>query len=348
MKKIALIVDADDWAFANIANSIKANIKKYEFKIIPLYYFDQNRVRGIIYANDCDLIHFFWREDLLIYKEEKFQWYIRVLGIPSLEEFENNYINNKIISTCVYDHLLLDEKVEKTKEIFNKYSNYYVCSNILKDIYDKLDINNKPKCVITDGVDLECFYPINEERFKNIKKRNLVIGWVGNSAWMNGIEDFKGVHTILKPAIEELKKEGYNIEECFADSQIGMIPHDKMVEYYSKIDVLVCTSKCEGTPNPVLEAMACGVPVISTRVGIVPDALGNKQSKYILKERTKDCFKETLKEFINNLDSIDELRNENKKQIKDWSWKKICKKFEKYFDECFEGSVNNEGSGKIK
>ena len=114
-----------------------------------------------------------------------------------------------------------------------------------------------------------------------------------------------------------------------------------MVNYYSDIDVLICTSKCEGTPNPVLEAMACGVPVISTRVGIVPDVLGKKQSKYILKERSKECLKETIKDFINNLNNIEELREENKKQIKNWTWKKIGKKFEKFFDDCFESSEEN-------
>jgi len=342
MKKIALIVDADDWAFANIANSIKKNIKKYEFKIIPLSYLNNNMVRGIIYASDCDLIHFFWREDLLLYKEEKFQWYLRVLGIPSLQYFEDEYLNSKIVSTCVYDHLFLEDDFQKTQAIFNNYSNYYVCSNILNDIYKDLDIINKPKCVITDGVNLDEFYPKNEVRFKNIKDRTLKIGWVGNSAWKDEIEDFKGANTILKPAIKDLQEEGYKIAEYFADRQVRMIPHDKMVDYYSNIDVLVCTSKCEGTPNPVLEAMACGVPVISTRVGIVPDVLGKKQSKYILKERSKECLKETIKEFINNYDSIDEIRKENIKQIQNWSWVKICKKFEKYFDECFKASDKNE------
>jgi len=341
MKKIALIVDADDWAFANIARSIKENVTKYEFKIIPLNYLDNNVIRGIIYSQDCDLIHFFWREDLMFYKEEKFQWYVRSLGFPSFEDFENKYLNNKIISTCVYDHLFLEEGFDKTKYLFDKYTNYYVSSNILKDIYNQLNIKNKPKCVITDGINLDRFYPINENRFDDIMKRKLVIGWVGNSAWKKDVEDFKGVNTILKPAIKELQNEGYNIEEYFADRQVRMIPHDKMCEYYSKIDVLICTSKCEGTPNPVLEAMACKVPVISTRVGIVPDVLGKKQSKYILNERSKECLKENIKDFINNLDSINELREENERQIKNWTWKKICKKVEKYFDEAFESGVTS-------
>ena len=47
-----------------------------------------------------------------------------------------------------------------------------------------------------------------------------------------------------------------------------------MPEWYSHIDVLICASESEGTPNPVLEALACGVPVISTHVGIPVIASG--------------------------------------------------------------------------
>ena len=343
-KKIALVVDADNWAFANIARNIKENITKYDFKIVPISYLNNNLIKTLIECLDCDLIHFFWRENIILLHNQKFQWYIRSLA-ENNDSFMNKFYNNKIITTCVYDHLFSEGRdLKKTKEIFSTCDKYYCSSSILFDIYNKLDLKYKPKCVITDGVDLKRFHPINEDRFKNIKKRTLKIGWVGNSAWKSDVDDFKGVHTILKPAIKELQRKGYNIEEYFADRQVRMIPHDKMVNYYSDIDVLVCTSKCEGTPNPVLEAMACGVPVISTRVGIVPDALGEKQSEYILKERSKECLKETIIKFINNLDKIEELREENKKQIQNWTWKKICKKFEKFFDESFESGVDDDSS----
>ena len=111
-----------------------------------------------------------------------------------------------------------------------------------------------------------------------------------------------------------------------------MIPHDEMVDYYSKIDLYICMSKIEGTPNPVLESMACGVPIITTDVGIVKEVFGDKQKKYILEERTKECLKEKIKYFINNLDDIKLLQQESACQIQDWQWKNISVKMKKFFD----------------
>ncbi len=335
-KKIALICDADDWCYANIAKSFVDNLNhKYDFKIIPSQYVDDSLAKLLFLIERYDLVHFFWRGKLLGFDYNDYIEYVYSLGLDPIE-YRKKYFDNKIITTSVYDHLYLDDDVELTKKIVSNCDMYYVSSNRLKNIYDKLELDKYPVDVITDGIDLEKFYPINESRFDNIKDRKLVIGWVGNSAWESDKEDFKGVNTILNPVIDELIEEGYPIEKYFADRQIRMIPHDKMVEYYSKIDLYICTSKIEGTPNPVLESMACGIPIISTDVGIVPDAFGEVQKKYILEERTKECLKEKLIYLLNNLDELQKMREENLVKIQDWTWDKISMKMDKFFEKAFK------------
>jgi len=58
------------------------------------------------------------------------------------------------------------------------------------------------------------------------------------------------------------------------------IQHD-MVPFYQNADMLVLTSDYEGSPNVILEAMACGLPVVSTRVGAVPDLVEDGQTGYV-------------------------------------------------------------------
>lgn len=326
--KIALVVDVENWCFWNIANIVKEGLKKdYDFEIISLELLNNNIVQALFYLKKFDLIHFFWRGHLSFIKD--MEWYIKQCGMD-YDTFYELYVKNQNITTAVYDHLYLDN-VDFTNHILDCCKNYTVSSRKLMQIYESDSrITKKPQMIVTDGVDLKLFKPMNLGRFS--KQKKLVIGWVGNSAWSSEIEDFKGFNTILKPALNELIEEGYPIECNFADRQEKMIPHDEMPQYYSKIDVCVCVSKVEGTPNPVLEAMACGVPIISTDVGIVTQAFGKKQKNFILKERSKEAVKDKIKELINNRDLLMELSNENLTQIKKWDWNKIVLEFKKFFN----------------
>lgn len=346
MKKIALVIDVEDWAFANIAKNIKENLSKYfEFKIIPIANLENNVAKVLIEAEECDLIHFFWRGVILQINSDEYKRYIEDTG-RDINKFNQRYLYNKIITSSVPDHLFLENDIEITKEIFSKCSNYYVSSNKLLDIYKNMELENYPYGVISDGVNLKEFYFKNKRKYDNINNRKIKIGWVGNSAWHTEKEDFKGVNTILKPVLRELIEEGYSIETCFADKQDKMIPHNEMVDYYSNIDILVCTSKFEGTPCPVLEGMACGNVIVSTDVGIVKEALGKKQSEFILKERTKECLKQKLIYLIENREIFEELSKENLEQIKKWSWTVISKKIKDFYDYTFQKETSKKMRGE--
>ena len=55
---------------------------------------------------------------------------------------------------------------------------------------------------------------------------------------------------------------------------LGEVPYEQLPELYQAADVAVVASDYESFGFVVLEAMACGLPVLSTRVGIIPELLG--------------------------------------------------------------------------
>lgn len=340
-KRILLVVDNEEWALGNIAYQLRRNLKDfYSIDIITLDMFNDNIIKVIILSQLYDLTHFLWRGHILWIDSIQARKYINKIGFE-YENFINEYVKNNIITTTICDHLFLTEDEEKTTElILSNVKNYIVTSQKLKVIYNNIPNIKSPKCVIHDGVDLNLFYKKKEER----KDNNIRIGWAGNSKFTDSENDadLKGLNKIIKPAIKELKEEGYNIEEKFADRNEGMIPHEKMPEYYNSIDVYICASKTEGTPAPVLEAMACGIPIISTNVGIVPEAFGEKQKEFIMEERTKECLKNKLKKLIENKEYFEELSKENLEQIKKWDWKIISLQYKKFFDENLkDGEIEN-------
>ena len=114
-----------------------------------------------------------------------------------------------------------------------------------------------------------------------------------------------------------------------------------MPDYYNSIDVLVCASKNEGTPLTILEAMATGIPIVSTNVGVVQEIFGENGKKYILKDRTVDCLVKKLKELLNNHSEFNILSKENLNQIREWDWSIISKQYKKFF----ESFINNNYKG---
>ena len=333
---IALITDTDNWAFDNIANQIKKHLSYlYNFKIIPMDII-HNINHIFLLTEECDIVHFFWREHINLIGTPYYQSYIEQLGM-TYKDFEKRFIFPKKITTSVYDHLLLSEKdISTRRKLYSSIvSGYTVSSKKLYNIYHNISLYPSPMIETPDGVDLTLFQPMNLKRLENDNKE-LIIGWVGNSQWASELEDFKGLHTILKPAIEELISEGLNIKTYFADKQERFIPHSEMPEYYSKIDIYICPSKIEGTPNPVLEAMACGVPIISTDVGIVPEVFGSKQKHFILSERNINTLKDKIKEIYFNRELLVLLSNENLEMIQEWDWSKKVQNFTIFFKKILE------------
>ncbi|GAB2533629.1 glycosyltransferase [Rufibacter soli] len=338
--RVALVVDIKDWAFHNISkNIVKELSSKYEFDIY--FHADYSYEKWldlypILFKKKHDIILVFWRPilkhlfslDLKNYLEYKFN--------ISREDFQN-FLNDTVILTGVYDHIFLKEdEIRENKDIFtNHVDGYFLASNLLKGIYENITDYPSPYTVIQDGVSKESFFRKPERRLSH-GNQPLIVGWAGNSKWRwddDGV-DHKGFLTIIKPTIEELKKEGYNIELVYADKQEPSthISPNKMNSFYNGIDVYVCASDIEGTPNPVLESMSCGIAVISTDVGIVTEVFGKKQSQFILKERTKQELKEKLKTLINDRDLLEQLAEENLIRIKHWTWESKCERFDEMFE----------------
>lgn len=337
--KVAVIIDEAGWAYYNIAVQLKENLTDLDIDIYGSKYAD-SIVELFFAMKEYDVVHVLWRGILQFLDPESAATELYKYRM-TYADFKKNYLDQFCLTTAVYDHLYLDEDINRvTDKILSVVDEYTVSSRKLFEIYSE-QYEKKPVEEITDGVDLEKFVPHNLERFDHIEDRSICIGWVGNSVfWGNKSNDLKGVHTILTPAIDELKKEGYNITKYFADKQERTLPHDEMPEYYSQIDLYICTSSIEGTPNPVLEAMACGVPLISTDVGIVPEVFGEYQKKFILESRDIECVKDTIKKMLSDPENLKKCSRENIQQIQQWDWKRKCEQYGSFFREAYRRKVH--------
>ena len=87
---------------------------------------------------------------------------------------------------------------------------------------------------------------------------------------------------------------------------LGWIPHDELPKYLDDLKMLVLPSYTEGLPNIMLEAMACGTPVLATQVGAIPDVIKDGKTGFIMKDNSPECIAENAIRVLNhpNLEQI--------------------------------------------
>jgi teichuronic acid biosynthesis glycosyltransferase TuaC len=79
---------------------------------------------------------------------------------------------------------------------------------------------------------------------------------------------------------------------------LGTMPQQRLATVYNAADVLVLASAREGLPNVVLEALACGTPVVATAVGGLPEIVRVGAAGRLVQERTPEAIAAALRDLL--------------------------------------------------
>ena len=116
--------------------------------------------------------------------------------------------------------------------------------------------------------------------------------------------------------VEKLAKENKNI------LRLGFVPDDDLVSLYNLATVFVFPSLMEGFGLPVLEAMACGCPVICGKVSSLPEVAG--EAAYYVDVAHVDALAQGIEEVFNNSKLQEELQGKGLEQVQKFSWQKTA------------------------
>jgi glycosyltransferase involved in cell wall biosynthesis len=150
----------------------------------------------------------------------------------------------------------------------------------------------------------------------NYIERGEIIGYVGSLVRSKGVlnlirsiyllkskHKFRDIYLLVigdGPLIEDLK---VKIKEYGVSENVilkGYVQHHILPYYYNMTKLLVLPSYTEGLPSVILEAMACGTPVLATSVGAVPDIIKDGETGFLLKSNDPEHIARKIIELLNN------------------------------------------------
>ncbi len=126
----------------------------------------------------------------------------------------------------------------------------------------------------------------------------------------------------LKALAEKLKVSEY-IEF------LGYVPHNEISNYYSTSDVFVLPSRNEGMSNTVLEAMASGLPVITTDTGGTRELIDG--NGIIVPIEDSDVISEAVLRLINDHKLRVSRGMKSRKIAENMSWKKVADAYYNFY-----------------
>jgi glycosyltransferase involved in cell wall biosynthesis len=200
-------------------------------------------------------------------------------------------------------------------------------SAALKEVLVQLGVDAGKITVLRNGVDTRIFRPVDRIMHRaRLGLKGTVLLMVGN------LVSLKGHELVLQALIEFPDacllivgdgEERRNLETLTSELQLqhrvrflGAIPQEQLATFYGAADALVLASSREGWPNVLLEAMACGTPVVSVSVGGTPEIVATTEAGVLMAERSARGVAEALRHLLQNYPDRDLTKNYAKR----FSW----------------------------
>jgi glycosyltransferase involved in cell wall biosynthesis len=206
-----------------------------------------------------------------------------------------------------------------TKKVLKGADAVIGVSRDLGEKLKKLGVEEDRIYWVPNGVDQKLYFPgnrIRERKSLGISEDQKIILYVGNLIETKGLGDLiKALEIILtgdialpkfklllvgpgtgyKKTIEQL------VCDCGLDEKVvfmGPRPHEEIPALMRAADVFCLPSWREGWPCSVVEAMACGVPVVATEVGGIPELVNDKETGILCPAKEPAGLARTLQEAL--------------------------------------------------
>ena len=259
----------------------------------------------------------------------------------SIREPEYGRYTGIIPSIATYFYKYLADKVLAHSDAIISVSESYIYeSRFLGKYRDKI-------IVIPNGINLEEFdIPYSKEECRDLlkldKEKNIIL-------FVGSLHPLKGPHILLKAIPKVIRKNrdtlfvfvgGGDIDRYKKLSEeLGVREYVKFTGYvdknkpfyYKASDIFVLPSFLECLPLVILEAMACGVPIVASKVGGIPDVVKDGWNGLLVPPGDSEALANAIIYLLENEDIRERMGKNGRERVKNYSWDKIAEETEKVY-----------------
>ena len=233
------------------------------------------------------------------------------------------------------------------EKIFSRFglNNSKVILALTEDMKKEIQkITNKKIEIIPNGIDNEKFKlnKFETRKILGINEKEKIIIFVGRLEPVKGIKYLIESINILNETENNLKLliigEGNEDRElkrlvkrlglCEEIKFLGKIINEKIPEYLVASDIFVLPSLSEGFPVVLLEAMASGLPIITTKIRGLAEIIQENVNGFTVKPENPNEIAEKMDLILNNKPIVEKFYIENKKKSRLYNWSIIVKRLE--------------------
>lgn len=221
-----------------------------------------------------------------------------------------------------------------------------------EELIQRYDFSKKRVQMIPHGVNIDRFQPQSENHpaVNSNKTTLLYVGRIGPRKGLNLA--LKALNELDDPNIELLIAGTGRHEEHLQELAttfgvadqiqfLGYVQEEELPMLYSSADVFILPSLYEGFGLVLLEAMACGTPVIGTDVGGIPTVVDNEETGLLI-ERDVSMLAKAIDKMSSNEDYCETLGQNALKKAEETSWDSVVHSVEQLYT-----TVQNRSKQKI-
>ncbi len=293
-----------DYPNVNIINLSKKNKKNsLYFKILNDFFY-QIAVSLIIFKNrnKLDGVWFYGSATLIIpvicTKILKKPIYFNILGIESIRL--SNCYHGFFSLMISYFLRIIEQAIYKMADKIILESGSLVAFGHLERYSQKI-IKKGARFIDTIQFDI----------FKQYHERDTVIGYIGRLSEEKGVLQLFDAISLLQdiddgmrdldflicgdgPLLTHLQEKKSSLINEKNIRFTGWIDHSDLPKILNSLKILVLPSFSEGLPTIILEAMACGTPVLATAVGGIPDIIQNEVNGFLIHNNSPESIEKGI------------------------------------------------------